>query len=98
VSTGHEIVERLLDAFYTSGREYAREILANELAQVLEHVDMEGRYWVGIEWLDQVDNQLRSMGVQLPSMLYLQALILGGGDALDRTMLLPTGIQNLHNN
>lgn len=94
----HEIVERLLDALYTAGREQVWEILVAELAQILHDVAMDSRYWVGIEWLDEVDRQLRSAGVQLPSMRFLQVLIRAGGDRLDQTMLLPTGIQNLHAN
>lgn len=94
----HAIVERLLDALYTSGRDQVWEILAGELTQILEPVPMENRYWAGTEWLDEVDRQLRGAGVQLPSLRFLQVLIRAGGDALDQTMLLPTGIQNLHNN
>jgi hypothetical protein len=98
VNIDHAIVERLLDALYTSGREQVWEILVAELSQLLHDVAMERRYWVGIEWLDEIDRLLRDAGVQLPSMRFLQVLIRAGGDELDQTMLLPTGIQNLHAN
>lgn len=93
-----EIVERLLDALYTSGRDHVWELLAAELSEVLAEVEMERRYWVGTAWLDEVDRQLRRSGVQLPSLKFLKVLIRAAGDELDQTMLLPTGIQNLHSN
>jgi hypothetical protein len=98
VSTGHEIVERLLDALYTSGHEQVWEILSGELAQVVADIAIERRYWAGLQWLDEVDKRLQSSGVQLPPLMFLQVLINAAGDELDRTMLLPTGIQNIRYN
>lgn len=98
MNTEHEIVERLLDALYTSGHGQVWEILAEELGQLLEDVEISARYWVGLQWLDQVDRKLKREGVELPALLYLQVLIHAGGDDLDRTMLLPTGIQNVQAN
>lgn len=93
-----EIVERLLDVLHTAGRAQMWEILTAELRALLAPVAIEQRYMVGLEWLDQVNVELEEAGAALPALSFLRALISAGGDELDRTVFLPTGLQQIQLN
>jgi hypothetical protein len=95
VNTRLAIVERLLDVLHTAGCEQMWEILTAELQAILDPVEVERRYIVGLRWLDQVHAQLEEGGATLPPMSFLRVLIQAGGDALDQTVFLPTGLQQI---
>lgn len=90
-----EIVERLLDVLHASGRGQMWEILTAELKLILEPVAIEQRYITGLDWLDQIHVQLEAAGAALPALSFLRVLISAGGDELDQTVFLPTGLQQI---
>ncbi|HMQ33156.1 MAG TPA: hypothetical protein PKD53_20660 [Chloroflexaceae bacterium] len=89
------IVERLLDVLHTGGRGPMWEILSTELKAILDLVEIEQRYMVGLHWLDAVHQQLAEAGAILPALSFLRVLIRAGGDELDQTVFLPTGLQQI---
>lgn len=74
------------------------ELLTAELRAILDPVEVERRYIVGLRWLDQVHMQLEEAGATLPPMSFLRVLIRAGGDELDQTVFLPTGLQQISYN
>jgi hypothetical protein len=95
VDTRLEIVERLLDVLHSGGREQMWEVLTAELTAILAPVEVSRRYLVGLNWLDQVHLQLEEAGATLPALSFLRVLIRAGGDDLDQTVFLPTGLQQI---
>ena len=95
LNTRLEIVERLLDSLYTAGRSQVWELLTAELEIILTPVAIRDRYNVGLHWLDLVSKQLEAAGAVLPAMGFLKVLIRVGGDCLDQTVFLPTGLQQI---
>lgn len=95
MDTRLEIVERLLDVLHTGGSGPMWEILGAELETILEPVEVEQRYMVGLHWLDAVHQQLAVSGAILPALSFLRVLIRAGGDELDQTIFLPTGLQQI---
>ncbi|NTU81530.1 MAG: hypothetical protein HGA45_19465 [Chloroflexales bacterium] len=90
-----QTVQRLLEAMQMVGRRQAWELLASDLQAALCAVPPAQRPAVGRQWLRAVGAGLRAAGEPAPSHILARALLLGAGTALDRTLLLPTGCQQI---
>lgn len=90
-----QTVERLLEAMQMVGLRQAWELLASDLQAALCAVLPAQRPEVGRRWLCQVAAGLRAAGEPAPPNILARALILGAGTALDRTLFLPTGRQQI---
>lgn len=93
--TADQVADRMLDILCSAGRDVMLEALTDELRGLLRPIEVTRRYVPALAWLDRVHQSLGLSGAQLPAMAFLRVLIAAGGDELDQTVFLPTGLQQV---